>query len=254
MLLATATALMGWWAVHRREPQAPVQMLLLGMAMLAVGIGIGVDVVTVQPDVDRMNTVFRLFLNAWVLLSIVGGVGLWHLWATGGLRWRGGRWPRYGRQAWLALLAVLVLASAVFPVVGTRARLVYRFDTSVGLTLDGAAFQQVAVYGDPGPTSRQDDDRRYALRDDAEALEFMRQNISGSPDLHPCGVGEVLPFLNECAVPIHENCAPPTGFSHGPTLSRAHPPARYHRRDVRFSDPVRPLRPRRAPPRVALRL
>ena len=181
VLLATAVVLWGWWAVHRREAQAPVQMLLVGMAVLAIGIGIGVDVVTVRPDIDRMNTVFRLFLNAWVLFSIVGGVGLWHLWATGGLRWRGGGWTRYGRRAWLAVLAVLVLASAVFPVVGTRARLVYRFDTSVGLTLDGAAYQQVAVYGDPAQTDRQADDRRYALRDDAEALEFMRQNIPGSP-------------------------------------------------------------------------
>ncbi len=181
VLLATATALLGWWAVHRREPQAPVHLLLVGMAAIAVGIGIGVDVVTVQPDIDRMNTVFKLGLNAWVLLALVGGVGLWHLWATGGLRWRGRRWPRYGRRAWLALLAVLVLAGAVFPVVGTRARLVNRFDTNLGLTLDGAAYQQVAVYGDPGQTNREADDVRYALRDDAEALEFMRRNITGSP-------------------------------------------------------------------------
>ncbi|MCH7607659.1 MAG: glycosyltransferase family 39 protein [Chloroflexi bacterium] len=181
VLLAAAGALWGWWAAHRRDPQAPVQMLLLGMAVLAVGIGIGVDVVTANSDIDRMNTVFKLGLNAWVLLALVGGVGLWHLWATGGLRWSGARWPRYGRRAWLALLAVLVLGGAVFPVAGTRARLVYRFDTNLGLTLDGAAYQQVAVYGDPGPTSRQDDDVRYALREDAEALEFMRQNISGSP-------------------------------------------------------------------------
>ncbi|MCI0888783.1 MAG: hypothetical protein J4N28_04080, partial [Chloroflexi bacterium] len=181
VLLAAAIALWGWWAAHRREPQAPVQMLLLGMAVLAIGIGIGVDVVTANSDIDRMNTVFKLGLNAWVLLALAGGVGLWHLWATGGLRWRGARWPRYGRRAWLALLAVLVLAGAVFPVVGTRARLVYRFDTTLGLTLDGAAYQQLAVYGDPGQTSRQDDDVRYALRDDAEALEFMRRNIIGSP-------------------------------------------------------------------------
>ena len=181
VLLAAASALLGWWAAHRREPQAPVHMLLVGMTVLALGIGIGVDVVTANADIDRMNTVFKLGLNAWVLFGLVGGVGLWHLWATGALRWGGARWPRYGRRAWLALAAVLVLAGAVFPVVGTRARLVNRFDTTLGLTLDGAAYQQVAVYGDPGRTSRQDDDRRYPLRDDAEALEFMRQNIPGSP-------------------------------------------------------------------------
>jgi len=170
-----AIALAAWWITNRRRAEAPVHLLLLTMAGLAVSIGIGVDFVTVDNDIDRMNTVFKFYLNAWVLFGVVGGVGLWHLWASGAVR-RG----RLG-WAWVSLLALLVLASAVYPILGTRTRLADRFSTNL-LTLNGAAFQATAAYSDPGPDDRASSPNSlYALADDAEALEFMRQNIQGSP-------------------------------------------------------------------------
>ena len=164
------------WLTRRNERAAPVHLLLLAMLVLALGIGVGVDFVTVENDIDRMNTVFKLYLNAWVLFGVVGGVGLWQLWASGAVRLRG-----VGGKVWLGALAVLVLASAVFPVLGTRARLADRFDTSVGVTLDGRAYQWTTVYGDPADPRDGLPEVRYALSYDAEAIDFIRANVEGSP-------------------------------------------------------------------------
>ena len=94
-----------WWAARRTQPEAPLQMLLLTMAVLALGVGIGVDFVTAEIDIDRMNTVFKFYLNAWVLYGIVAGAGLWQLWVSGALRIRGVGRVRFVRGVWLALLS-----------------------------------------------------------------------------------------------------------------------------------------------------
>jgi YYY domain-containing protein len=180
VMLATL-ALAAWWIMRPSLVEMPVFLLLLGMLVLAFGIGIGVDFITAEHDIDRMNTVFKFYLNAWVLYSVVGGVGLWQLWATGALRWRGLGWQRYAKASWFALLALLVLSSAIYPLLGTRARIADRFDNSLGLTLDGTAFQQTTVYHDPGPGNRgQEENAKYALAPDAEALECIRQNVPGT--------------------------------------------------------------------------
>ena len=176
LLVLWALCVAAAWLARRDARAAPVQLLLLVMLVLALGISLGVDFVTVENDIDRMNTVFKLYLNAWVLFGIVGGVGLWRLWAGGALRR-----SRIGGKVWLGALALLVLASAVFPVLGTRARLADRFDASIGMTLDGRAYQHAAVYADPAEPGRGLPPAEYALVHDAEAIDFIRANVEGSP-------------------------------------------------------------------------
>jgi YYY domain-containing protein len=178
----TVVTLAGWWLARYKTREAPIQVLLLGMLVLALGIGIGVDFVTAERDIDRMNTVFKFYLNAWVLFSVVAGVGLWQLGASGAFGWVGTTRLRYAKALWMGLLAILVMSSAIYPLLGTRTRIADRFDHTIGRSLDGRAFQQAATYHDPGPGNRgEDPDARYPLAADLAAIDFIRENVEGSP-------------------------------------------------------------------------
>lgn len=180
--LLTVVGLGIWWLARYRSREAPIQVLLLGMLVLALGIGIGVDFVTAERDIDRMNTVFKFYLNAWVLFSVVAGVGAWQLWASNAFRWGGTTRMKAVKASWMGLLAILVMSSAIYPVLGTRTRIADRFDNAIGRALDGRAFQQTTTYHDPGPGNRgEDPGARYQLAADLAAIDFIRANVEGSP-------------------------------------------------------------------------
>jgi len=143
---------------------------LLVLVGLGAFLGLMCEFFAIKGDVGRMNTVFKFYLQVWMLWSIAGAIGFWR--AFQALKVARPRWL-FG--AWTAVLVGLVLACSVYPVVGTLARVADRFDTSVGPTLDGTAYMQKAVYFDEG--------RELVLRRDLEAIKWIQENIEGSPVL-----------------------------------------------------------------------
>jgi uncharacterized membrane protein len=142
-----------------------VPLVLLGLALF---IGIGVDLVRVEGDIGRMNTLFKYYLEMWVLLSIVSAYMLWQLGASGFLR------PKFGLRsgAWMVVLAVLIGSSLIYTALGTRARVVDRF-TDGPSTLDGTAFMAAAQH--------QEQEQPLELKWDLEAIKWVQDNVSGSP-------------------------------------------------------------------------
>ncbi len=176
---ATVAMLLGFLGVvvvlglrHLLRPSPDSSEHLFVLVLLAGGLALGimVDFLRVEGDIDRMNTVFKFYLQAWVLLALASAFAL----ARMGLPLRGLRrdWASAGRVAWVVMLALLILSASTYTLLGTRARLSNRFDTSF-MAANGTAYMDHQVYSDQnGPIE---------LDWDKDAIHWLQENVTGSP-------------------------------------------------------------------------
>ncbi len=152
---------------HRPEAR---YVFFAGMvAAFGLLLGAGVDLLTVEGDISRLNTVFKFYLQAWSLMALASAYFVWAL-ATAG--WFSLRKLRPLRAVWIALFAVLAVSVLIYPVLGTRARMNDRFN-SIGPGIDGTAYMAHATFVD--------DTGAIDLGSDEAAIEYMQTNVKGSP-------------------------------------------------------------------------
>ena len=182
-ILAVALALNGYVVAWVTVPLALVAFLasilphqrrtrrfLWLMVVLAMVLCLAVEIVVLKGDVGRMNTVFKFYLQVWIMLAIVAGVSVACVSAT--IR----RWRRQWRRLWWFGMGLLLAAGALYLPLGIRARAVDRISSQTGATLDGMAFMQYAtVREDLGQTVE------IPLAGDYYAIRWMQEHISGSP-------------------------------------------------------------------------
>ena len=170
--LLLATSAVGLGVLAQRTTDAPITAFVTLAAGTAFALVIGLDFVRVEGDIDRMNSVFKFYLQVWVLLAICAAYMVWRMGVTSD--GSPGKGTLNFRRAWLAVFAVLLLGAAVYPVLGTRDRLRDRFDGNVtSLTLDGVAYVDGTTYRDRnGPID---------LEADFDGIRWLRENVQGSP-------------------------------------------------------------------------
>ena len=168
VLLALVCVMGVRWLFSWRS-DAPHLVFVSVAVAAALALVIGLDIVRVEGDIDRMNSVFKFYLQVWVLLGVASAYLLWRLLheaREGGLGWR--------RGAWTVGLAVLLLGASIYPALGTRARLADRFYGQVTpMTLDGTAYVEGSVY--------RDHEGDIDLEADFEGIRWLRENVPGSP-------------------------------------------------------------------------
>ena len=157
-------------AIDEREP-GPAGRLLWVLVATAVVLTVAVEVVVLEGDVGRMNTVFKFYLQTWVLLSVSAAASLAWLW------WESRRWGTAARRLWWCAMGALILGSALFLPLGIRARALDRMAPETGLTLDGMAFMEDAVIHD-GPEGELTE---IDLRGDYRAIRWMQEHVPGTP-------------------------------------------------------------------------
>lgn len=150
-----------------RPSLSPTKRLWTYLVLLGLAMSLGVEVIVVQGDIGRMNTVFKFYLQTWLM---------WGVAAAAALAWmfpRLWRW-RQGRGLWIGILLVLVLMASLYPLLATPAKIRDRFEHTLGPGLDGWAYMETAHYWDP-------QDAQYDLKWDLEAIHWLLDNVVGSP-------------------------------------------------------------------------
>jgi YYY domain-containing protein len=171
-------------------------MILLGLLLTAV-----VEVVVLKGDISRMNTVFKFYLQVWVLWAVASAAVLPELarllrvekaqvtrppvpdlpegsaWTPElaaqfeALRRRPAK-QTWARRWWL-VFSLLLGACLLYPLTAIPARLGDRFPGSTSITLDGSAYMETSTYYDEG--------RPVELKWDYQAIDWLRRNVSGLP-------------------------------------------------------------------------
>lgn len=185
-------AVLAWREAASRRPDAPVRLFLYALIGLGLGLSAGVDVVTLRGDIDRMNTMFKFYLQIWEVFAIASAFGAWYLFVVV----RPQRYlavlrpfrPTTAAFAGVALggFVLLLFLAAFYPVFGTHARINDRFrwaeETSngktnmvdAGRTLNGMEYMKGASFDDRGPNP---------LVYDYDAIRWLRENVKGSPPI-----------------------------------------------------------------------
>jgi YYY domain-containing protein len=188
-------ALLAWEEFRSQRPDTPLRLLVLGMIAMALFLSAGVEIAVLNPDIGRQNTVFKFYLQIWILLALASSFALWYLAAALAPRWDSLRqrlaasldrpWASVPRLAFAVASLVLLLAVLVYPIQATRwrVRLDDRFPdegqqgvalvAAGGITNNGMAFMQKAAYPDDKGT--------IELKYDYDAILWLRKEVAGSP-------------------------------------------------------------------------
>ncbi|MEJ2149431.1 MAG: DUF2298 domain-containing protein [Chloroflexota bacterium] len=150
-----------------RREQPIEKRMVLGLMCLALLLSAVVEVVVLQGDLGRMNTVFKFYLQVWMLLAIVAGVALSWLWPAISQA------PGSIRLPWMVALGALLFLSVLYPLTATQAKVADRWAPDTPTTLDGMAYMQYAVRGENGAV--------FSLAPDYYAIRWLQDNIKGTP-------------------------------------------------------------------------
>ena len=176
-LLAAALAMTLALALLRAHE--PIHLLICLLITIGIGLSAVVEHLVLSGDIGRMNTVFKFYLEIWLLWGTASGAVMASLFArTPVTATRGRRSGATGfaavaaRWSFAAAVVLCAVAALLYTAFATPARLRDRFEETAPSTLDGAAFLATATHHDMGPIQ---------FKWDADAVRWLCENVVGTP-------------------------------------------------------------------------
>ncbi len=162
--------LLAWIALLFFRPgQSPQMQVVLVLAGFALALTLGVEVIVIAGDINRQNTVFKFYMQVWIVFSVVAGV------AFAVLAQASDRWQNRLRIVWFVPMMFLVATAAMYPLLATRARSVDRMVLDLPLTLNGLDYlehMQHTLIDYVIPIETEND--YYIIR-------WLQENVVGTP-------------------------------------------------------------------------
>lgn len=159
--------LAAWAGLLILRPDMPdAKRMVLFWVGTALLVTLVVEVVVVRGDVGRMNTVFKFYLQAWVLFAVSAAAAL------GWLLPEIPKWLPNWRSAWQTVGVMLLAGAAMFTILGTMDKVRDRINPGAPHTLDSMTYMASSQYWDA---------ETMDLSQDYNAIRWMQQNVKGSP-------------------------------------------------------------------------
>lgn len=156
------------WAglLSLRTDLPPHRRIVLVLIASAIALTIFVEFFIVEGTVQRMNTVFKVYMQVWMILSVVGGVTA--VWV-----WQRVKAHESIRTVWQTGAVILALGGLLYPMQATVAKWNIRDGAVQPLTLNGMEFMRDVTYGEANGN--------VSLDYDYDAILWMQENVEGSP-------------------------------------------------------------------------
>ena len=159
LIIVVPVGLLSLYYIYKSKPKSEREFVLV-LLIMGVALAFFCDFLYIDDALggewERFNTVTKVYMQMWVFLSISAAYAVFYV--VNNIRGK-------TRVIWVAVLAILVLASLIHPVILTTSALSGRH-TFMGLnrgTLDGMAYLEMVDKGD------------------YEAIQWINKNIDGSP-------------------------------------------------------------------------
>mgnify|MGYP000922633291 CR=1 FL=1 len=162
--------ILGVWALilMLRSDQPDVKRLVLFMVGTGLVLTLFVELFALAGDIGRMNTVFKFYYQAWTMLGLSAAAGLVWLIPAVTARWKTGV-----SNVWQLIFALLVFSGLLYPITASIDKIRDRMSSQAPAGLDGTAYMKTSTYSDEGVEMN--------LAEDYQAIQWMRENVKGSP-------------------------------------------------------------------------